>query len=1011
MNLARVLIEKPLFAWLIILISVFGGLFAYFNIGRLEDPNFTIKTALVITQYPGASAKEVEQEVTDRLESAIQQMEQVDYLESRSMPGFSEIRVHIRDKFTSPQLPQIWDELRKQVGDTGPTLPPGAGPSRVLDRFGDVYGIFYAITGKGYSPAQLYEYAREVRRQLLMLDNVADVVVTGQQQEQITVEINQANLIANNLSPDDVAQALNLQNQIRPSGRERVGDWLVQIKPSGALSSVEAIRSLPIGQSANPVLLGDIAKVSHGYAPIPGSLIRFNQQPALNIGISARAQVDVVKVGAEVRERLQQLEKIRPPGIQWHVLYDQPKVVESSVQGFVFDVLLSVSVVGIALCFGLGWRAGLILGIELLLSVMITVALMYVAGIELQRVSLGALIIVMGMLADNSIVVCEGMLVRVQKGMSHVAAAGEVLMQSKWILLASTVVGILAFAGIGLSPDSVGEFCASLFSVAIISLLSSWVIAIALTPLLGKYLLKVPEGELEDPFAAPIYQKYGRFLAWVTRRNLWVIGGLALITVLCIAGFRFVERGFFPVSETPLFYVDLNMPRGTDIRATSELMAKAEQLVAKQQNVSWISSYIGGGATRFFLTYDPETRDPAYGQFVVRVQKVEQIEAMMPKIDKLLSERFPEARWTLSRPAFGPNSGPKIQARFSGPNPEVLRRLSQQAQQLLHADGRMIAIRDDWDPPVSIIRPQFDEGRARSMGVTRRHLSDTLAYGSEGLLSGLYREGDQLLPIMLRAPDSEQGVSNLLNLQVFSSGLRRYVPIGSVLSGSAVETENGRIARRTRDRTLTVLANPAYGDSSVDAFERIRPAIESIKLPAGYQLVWGGEHESSTNAQTSLFRQLPMAFLGMALLVLLMFGRVKPALVVLLVVPMSICGVTIGLLMFGGSFGFIALLGLLSLFGMLIKNAAMVVQEIDDQIAAGVPRQKALVEGTMSRLRPVALAAGTTILGMVPLLWDGFFYDMAITMMAGLAFATVLTLVAVPALYACFFSIKESEWS
>lgn len=1010
MNLARTLIEKPLFAWLIALSALFGGIIGYLNIGRLEDPNFTIKTALVITLYPGASAKEVEQEVTDRLESAIQQMEQIDLLESRSLPGYSEVRVHIRDQFTSPELPQIWDELRNKVSDAAPTLPPGAGPSRVVDRFGDVYGMFYAITGVGYSPAQIYEYARELRRQLLMLDDVADVVIAGALQEQIIVEVSQASLIANNLSLDDLTQALHLQNEVRPAGRERVGDTLIRITPSGALDSIEAIRSLPIGTASHLLQLGDIAKVTHGYAPIPDQVIRYNGQPALTIGISARTRVNVVKVGEEVEAHLKTLAASRPKGMELHILYDQPHIVASSVRGFVTELSISIAIVGITLCIALGWRAGVILAIELLLSVTGTIAVMYITGIELQRISLGALIIAMGMLTDNTIVVCEGMLVRVSRGMSHIAAATEVFARSQWILLASTIVGILAFSGIGLSPDSVGEFCFSLFAVAAISLLISWVIAIGLTPLLGKYLLRQPSTALPDPLAGPIYQRYGRFLRWVLQRRIAVLALLVGVTLLSMWGFRFVNQGFFPPSTTPIFYVDMHLPRGADIRTAIELSRDIETMLRKKQGVTNVSTFIGGGATRFFLTYNPQTRDPSYAQFIVGVKQIHIIDAMLPAINRELSTHFPQARWVVTRPNFGPGGGARIQMRFGGPDPAVLRELSDKAQQLLSKDGHMTAISDDWETPIHRVQPLFADARASMMGVTRRQLNDTFAYASEGIVSGIYRKNDQLLPIVVQSPASEQGVERLPDIQVYSAGLRRYVPVGSVLDGHVIALEEGQIIRRDRDRTLTVMADPVYGQNSMDAFNRIRASIEAIPLPQGYRFEWGGEYESSRRAQESLFRQLPLSFLGMALLVLLMFGRLKSALIVLLVVPMSICGATVGLLLFNGAFGFIALLGLLSLFGMLIKNAVMVVQEIDEQIAAGTPRQKALIEGSMSRLRPVLLAAGTTILGMVPLLWDPFFFDMAITMMGGLAFATVLTLVAVPVLYALFFSIKESEW-
>jgi multidrug efflux pump subunit AcrB len=1010
MKLARPLIEKPLIAWVITLISLLGGLFAYVNIGRLEDPKFTIKTAVVVTFYPGASAKEVENEVTDRLESSIQQMEQIDFLRSRSMPGYSEVRVQIRDRYTSADLPQVWDELRRQVSDVQPRLPPGAGPTVVFDKFGDVYGMFYAITGKGYSQAQLYEYARELRKQLLTLPDVADIVIAGNQQEQITVEADQAKLAANNLSTDDLAQTLALQNEIRPAGRERVGDLLLRVAPTGTLDSLEAVRSLPVGTTSGPVLLGDLGTVSEGYARIPTNLIRYNGEPALTIGISARSRVNVVRVGEEVKAKMQELERSRPLGMELHVLYDQPEAVDAAVKGFVFDVMLAVAIVGVALGIGLGWRAGVVLGVELFLTILGTLFVMFAAGIELQRISLGALIIVMGMLTDNTIVVCEGMLVRVQKGMSHIDAANEVLQQGQWILLASTVVGILAFSGIGLSPDAVGEFCASLFAVAAISLLFSWVVAIGLTPLFGYYLFKADEGEQPNPFDSRLYRQYRGLLGWVAGRRVPVVIFLALLTGACMWGFRFVEQSFFPNSTTPIFYVDMRLPLGSDIRAVAEKTRGAEKFLLAQKGVANVGTYIGGGATRFFLVYDPETRDPRYAQFIVTVNDQRDIDGMIPPITEELEKRFPDASWTVIRPSFGPGGGTPIQARFMGPDPAVLRALGRQAQAILHKDGGMVSIRDDWENPVNVVRPVFDDSRARSAGVTRRQVNDVLAYATEGITTGIFREHDQLLPIVLRAPDSEQGMERLLTMQVFSAGQRRYVPLGDVLDGVSPQTEESIISRNDRIRTLTVSAGVTYGSNSVAAFERVRHAIEAIPLPPGYSFEWGGEHESSTIAQESLFRQLPMGFLGMILLVLFMFGRLKPALVVLLVVPMSICGVTIGLLLFRGAFGFMALLGLLSLVGMMIKNGVVLVEEIDGQITAGVPRMQAVIYGSMSRLRPVGLAAGTTILGMVPLLWDPFFKDMAITMMAGLAFATVLTMVAVPAIYVLLFSIKGTEW-
>ncbi|PXW14588.1 efflux RND transporter permease subunit [Paraburkholderia caballeronis] len=1009
MSFARALIERPLIAWVIALACLIGGLYAYVNIGRLEDPKFTIKTAIVVTRFPGASAEQVESQVTDLLESSIQQMEQVDFITSRSLPGYSEVRVNIRDRFRSPELPQIWDELRRQVSDVAPRLPAGAGPTIVVDRFGDVYGMFYALTGYGYTSAELHRYARELRRQLLTLPDVSDVVIAGNQQEQVRVDVDQAALAAANLSTDDIAQGLFLQGEMRAAGSVRADAANLRIAPTGLLDSLDGVRTLPVGNPGAPIQLGDLARVGYGYASIPTQLIRYNGEPALTIGISARANVNVVQVGREVKAKMLELTRDRPVGMELHVLYDQPETVDASVRGFIMDVFLSVAIVGIALGVGLGWRAGVVLGVELLLSILGTLALMYAFGIELQRISLGALIIVMGMLTDNTIVVCEGMLVRVERGESHVEAAGAVLRQQQWVLLASTVVGILAFSGIGLSPDAVGEFCASLFAVAAISLLLSWVIAVGLTPLAGYYLFRPKPQDAGAAYGSAIYVRYRRTLDWVIRRRVGAIAALVLLTVAGLWGFRFVGQSFFPASTTPIFYVDMRMPRGTDIRTVAERTRAVETLLLAQRGVDHVGTYIGGGATRFFLVYDPETPNPAYAQFIVTTHSAADIDPLVPPLVERLRREHPEALWSVSRPSFGPASGEPIQVRFSGPDPAVLRHLAEQTEAALRADREIDLVRDDWETPVDEVEPVFDDVRARNAGVTRRQFSDVLAYATEGLPVGVFREDDQIIPVVLGEPTAARGTDRLAGLQVFSATQRRYLPLADVIDGFAIRTDEGAIARRERIRTLTVRAGVEYGRNSVAVFERVRGAVEAIALPPGYRAEWGGEHESSAQAQASLFRQLPIGFTAMVLIVLFMFARVRSALVVLVVLPMAIIGVTFGLLVFRGEFGFMALLGLLSLVGMMIKNGVVLVQELDAQIAAGVPRMRAVVDGSMSRLRPVGLAAGTTILGMVPLLWDPFFRDMAITMMAGLAFATVLTMVAVPALYAQFFSIRDTE--
>lgn len=1010
MTLAERLIRRPLYAWLLVIGFGVGGVLSYSQIGRLEDPNFAIKTALVVAQYPGASVSEVEKEVTEKLESAIQKMDQVDYITSRSLPGYAEIKVEILDRYSGKELPEIWDVLRSKVDTATKQLPPNAGPVIVNDDFGDVYGIYYAVTGSGYTPAQLNDYLRDLRRDLLLVDGVAAVDIQGDQQEQIVVELDQATLVANNLQAEDIYGALAIQNQVQSAGNMRISDLQVRVTPDQGYSSVEAVGSVPISSGPSPLILADIATIYRSYDRHPQKIIRFNGQPALTIGISGLDSVNIVDVGERVEQRMAELEPLRPIGIKLHPLYKQHQVVDEAVSGFVLNVAGSISIVLVVLCLSLGWRSGVVLAIVLSLTISGTIMVMYLTGITLQRISLGTLIIVMGMLADNAIVICEGMQVKVEAGKRYVEAAGEILEQTQWSLLGATVVGILAFSGIGLSPDSVGDYCFSLFAVAAISLLLSWIIAVGVTPLFGAYLLKKPKGKPEEPFSGGLYQRYRGWLRACLKYRIPVVVVLVLLTVACGLGFKLVKQSFFPASSTPLFYVDMRFPKGTDIQATSDYARKIETWLQQQSYVEHVATYIGGGAERFILVYDPQTPDPTYVQFIVRVNKLKDIDPHRPQLESWLVEHYPQAQVEVLRPSFGPGGGADIEYRISGPDPDVLRELGQQVKEKFTASGRMTAIHDDWGMPTLGVRAVVNDSRARAVGVTRPDIAHLLAYASDGMRAGVYRENDQLLPIMVRSPDRDDvGIEHLKSLQIYSPVRQSYIPITDVVDNFVVISESAERRRRDRVHTLTVSANVLVGENITSVFNDNREQIEATALPFGYRAEWGGQKENSSDALENLSSQIPLSFLTMVAIVMLMFGRLKPAMVVLLIVPMSICGLTLGLLLTGGSFGFMALLGFLSLFGMLIKNAIVLVEEIERQINQGTPRFKAIIDGSQSRLRPVALAAGTTILGMIPLLWDPFFVNMAITIMGGLAFATLLTMFAVPVFYALFFHIRTDE--
>ncbi|WP_285274949.1 efflux RND transporter permease subunit [Halopseudomonas bauzanensis] len=1027
MDFARYAICKPVNTWILILTLLVGGCVAFFEIGRLEDPEFTIKQAVINVPYPGATALEVEQQVTEPLESAIQRLTEVKEIRSRSMDGLAEIRVEIQDRYTGDALLQIWDDLRNKVGDAQAELPPGAGPAMVDDDFGDVYGIFYALTGEGLTPRELYELAKELRRGLLTAEEVGKVEITGEQTEQVLIDIDQAQLAALRIAPEEIMAALADADAAVDAGGVQAGELFLRLQPSGAFDSLETLRALPVGQGAQSIPLGSIARIHRSYEERPRQIIRHNGQPTITLGISGISGSNIVQVGDVVAARLQEMQHRMPLGAELHPLYEQHQVVNDAVNSFALNVLVSVLIVVAILCLAMGLRAGAIMGAVLFLTVAGTLLLMWLFSIELERISLGALIIAMGMLVDNAVVVSDGVLIQQRRGLTVLEGAQKTLAQTQWPLLGATIIGILAFAGIGLSQDVTGEFLFSLFFVIATSLLLSWLLGLMVVPLFSHYLLErgdqkadtneQPADENSEATSdeSELYQ--GRIYDWfraVVRallRHAWItLGVLVVLTVACILGFSRVPQSFFPASSTPLFYVNLFLQPGTHIRETARAAEEVEEYLTQLEGVTDVSTFIGAGASRFMLTYIPEQSDSSLMHFLVRTEDPERIAALVRDINQTLPPRYPAANVHAAQFLFGPNAEAKLEARISGPDIDVLRELSAEGQRRLQEQGQVLNIRDDWRPAVLAVQPQLDLERMADASVTRQSVARALSFASEGLPVSLLREKDELIPILLRATEPDQAsAENLLQRLVWSSASSSYVPLGQIADDVEVASQDQVIRRFDRERTIAIRAEPRDGDNTNDAHERIRPLLESIELPLDYRFEWGGDFEQSSRAQEALGSTLAVPYLLMLLVTILLFARVRQPLMIWAVVPMAICGVTLGLLLTGKPFDFMALLGLLSLSGMLIKNAIVLVNEIDRQVAEDVPRLTAIIEASVSRLRPVTMAAGTTVVGMVPLLFDPFFVNMAITMMGGLAFATALTLLAVPCLYALFMRVRQEE--
>lgn len=1010
MDIAGWCIRNRTVTLVLTVVALGAGILSYQRLSRLEDPEFTIKDALVITPYPGASAAEVEQEVTDEIELAVQQLGQVREIKSKSDRGASTVTVTIKDQFGAAKLPQVWDELRRKVNDVQKNLPPGAGPSMVIDDYGDVYGVFVAVYGPEYTYAELKKFVDFIRRELLLVRDVAKIATFGERPEAVYVELARDRMASLGISPQQIADELQRKNVVANAGRVEVGRELITISPTGGVNSVADIEAILLtGSGGNQIALRDIANVRRDYVEPASELLRYDGNVAIGLGISTVSGGNVVTMGEALEARMQELRGEIPLGIQFGIISLQSDAVTTAISGFVSSLAQAVVIVIVVLLFFMGLRSGLLIGFVLALTIAATFIFLGPQGVALERISLGALIIALGMLVDNAIVVVDGVLVRLEKGMSAEAASSEVVQQSAIPLLGATVIAILAFAAIGTSNDNTGEFCRSLYQVVLTSLLLSWVTAVTVTPLLCVMFLKSPPTgagiDAPDPYGGGFYAAYRRVLEACIRARWITVPAVLLCFGSAVWGFRYVEQSFFPPSTRPQFMVDVWMPQGTRIGATRNRVADVEEYLRSVDGVTHVTSLIGKGGLRFLLTYGPEKQNSAYAQLLVDVEPGTEIDPLLEGIEAHLAESFSDLETYTSKFQLGPGSTGKIQARFRGPDADVLRKLSEQAEDILHADANAKAIRTDWRGRVKVIRPELAEEQANLTGIDRSRVADAIAEGFEGRRVGIYREGDLLLPIVLRAPEPlRSDVRNLRNLQIWSPAAGAMIPLRQVISEFETEYEDEIIQRRDRKRTITVFADPIEGPASV-LFQRLRPQIEAIELPPGYELAWGGEYEDSGRAQSALFGTLPMFVLLMILITVILFNSLGQTLVIWLCVPLAIIGVTVGLLATGQPFGFMALLGFLSLIGMLIKNAIVLVDEINVQLAEGKSTYDAVVNSGVSRIRPVAMAASTTALGMLPLLADAFFVAMAVTIIFGLLFATVLTMVVLPVLYTIVFRV------
>jgi multidrug efflux pump subunit AcrB len=1003
-----------------------GGIVAYRQMGRLEDPEFTIKEALIITPYPGASAEEVAQEVTNPIESACQQLGQLKRVDSESSRGMSVVIAVIQDRFHKDAIPQVWDELRRKISDVQQQLPPSVrGKSMVIDDFGDVFGIFLAITGEGYSQPELRRYAEFLRREMLLAPNVKKVDLFAAQQEVVFLEISRLRLAQLGIPEEQIHAQLQARNVAADGGRVRVGDEHVAIDPKGEFRSADEMLELVIGsdRTGRQLFLRDVATLRRGDQDPPRRLLRYDGKPAIGLGISTVQGGNVVTLGLAIRKKLEDLKQYQPIGIEIGEINFQPEAVSKATSEFVFNLGKAVTVVFVVLLFAMGRKTGLIIGLVLFLTIMATFLFMYIKGdLLMERISLGALIIALCMLTDNAIIVIEGAKVGIEAGEDKLAVVRDVVAQNQWPLFGATAIGVIAFAAIGLSEDSTGEYCNSLFWVILIALSLSWVSSVTVTPLLSFLFFKPRVGGASassDPYGGLFFRTYRNLLVQALRFRWAVVAMSIVLFVAALYGFTKVDQSFFPPATRPQFMVDVFLPAGTHIRESEAFANAVQRYIQGQTGVTHVTSFIGGGGLRFLLVYSPERENRAFVQFLVDVDDGKKIDELLAGIQKHLDEQHPNANAIAKKFLLGPNQGGRVQARFQGPDPAKLREIADAAKRVYEDDGGAVSVRSDWREREKVIRPGLLELQGRRNGITRVEVAQALGSSFEGRVVGFYREPGNAgtgvypqetrsLPIVARPPLAERDdVHAIHSGQIWSPVARRMIPLSQVTSGPEIVWEDPIVMRRDRFPTLTVHADPRSGLPS-QLFSRVRSKIEQIELPPGYSLQWGGEYEDSRNARAAVARPLPYVLAIMVFIVVCLFNSIRTTLLIWLIMPLAIVGVSGGLLLTGMPFGFMALLGVLSLGGELIKMQIVVLSKILADIDKGKARYQAILDGGISKSRPVCMVVFTTVLGMIPLLTDPFFGAMAVAIMFGLSFAAVLCLLVTPVLYAIFFGVHET---
>ncbi|HME41007.1 MAG TPA: efflux RND transporter permease subunit [Steroidobacteraceae bacterium] len=1005
--------HQPLVIFILALVTLFGVL-SYGRLAQSEDPPFTFKVMVVRTLWPGATARQVQEEVTDRIARKLQESPELDFLRSYSRPGESTLFFTIKDAAPPAQVPDTWYQVRKKVGDIAYTLPQGVQGPFFNDEFGDVYTNLYALEGDGFSPAQLHDYAERMRTELLRVPGVNKVDFIADQEQRVYVEIANSQLAKLGLTPQQIADAVDAQNSVSGAGVFTTADDRVYVRPSGQYQDIEKLADTLIRVNGRSIRLGDIAAISRGYTDPSSEFMRFGGRAVLGIGVTMAPAGDVIALGKLLESQAARLRAALPAGLKLTQVASMPRAVEHSIEDFVEAVAEAIAIVLVVSLISLGFRTGMVVVISIPLVLAATTLCMYLFHIGLHKVSLGTLVLALGLLVDDAIISVESMAVKLEQGYNRVGAAAFAYTSTAFPMLTGTLVTVSGFLPIALAKSATGEYTRSIFEVSAIALLLSWLAAVIVIPLLGYRILSEHPTRREsgfDIYDTPFYRRLRGWIGWCVDRRGLVLGVTLVLFVVGLAGFKFVPQQFFPSSDRPELLIDLRLQEGASLAATLREARRFESTLGSRREIDHYIDFVGAGAPRFYLPLDQQLAAPNFAQFVVTARSVADREKLAKDLADVLRAEYPAVRTRISRLENGPPIGFPVQFRVSGPEIGTVRRLAEEVAGVMRADTQTANVQFDWDEPGErSVHFEVDQTKARQLNISSRDIENYLQMSLTGFTITQFRERDKLIGVDLRAPQPDRVDPSQIERLAIPSESGTAVPLAA-LGRFTYGLEYAVVWQRDRQPTITVQADVQHNAQGIDVTTRVDQALGTLRqrLPVGYRIEIGGAVEENAKAQASINAQMPVLVVAVLVLLMIQLQSFSRVLMVVLTAPLGLIGVVIALLLFRMPFGFVALLGTIAMFGIIMRNSVILVDQIEQDIRLGHSRFEAVIGATVRRFRPITLTAAAAVLALIPLLRSNFFGPMATALMGGITVATVLTLFYLPALYALWFRVRRDE--